>query len=51
MNKKVIERIGQLFERKLQQKTEWGRNEIIALYNEAVREVLFELIDEKVFRR
>lgn len=45
MNKKLIQRIEEIFEQKLQAKTGWGRNEILALHKEAVTEALLELID------
>jgi hypothetical protein len=45
MNKKLIQRIEEIFEKKLQAKTGWGRNEILALHKEAVTEALLELID------
>jgi len=45
MNKKLIQRIEEIFEQKLQSKTGWGRNEILALHKEAVNEALLELID------
>ncbi len=44
MNKKLIERIGQIFESKLQSKTGWGRNEILALYRDSVNEAVLELL-------
>ena len=45
MNKKLLQRIEQLFTEKLQSKTGWGRNEIIALYRDAVSEALMEALD------
>ena len=45
MNKKLIKRIQEIFESKLQSKTSWGRNEIIILHNEAITEATLELID------
>lgn len=45
MNKKLIDRIKQLFEQKLQVKTGWGKNEVIALYNECVVQATLEIID------
>ena len=45
MNKQLIERISQLFTEKLQAKTSWGRNEILALHKDAVSEALMELLD------
>lgn len=45
MNKKILKRIEEIFEEKLQVKTGWGRNEIIQAYREAVNEALIELLD------
>lgn len=45
MNKKLLARIEELFTQKLQAKTGWGRNEIIALYKEAVSEAVLEMLD------
>lgn len=44
MNKELLKRIEELFIQKLQSKTGWGRNEVIALYKEAVTEVIMELV-------
>lgn len=44
MNKKLLERIEELFVAKLQSKTGWGRNEVLEAYREAVREALMELL-------
>ena len=44
MNKKLIERIGELFAVKLQSKTGWGRSEVLALYKEAVNEAVMETL-------
>lgn len=44
MNRKLIQRIEELFVEKLQAKTGWGRNEIIALHKEAITEALLELV-------
>jgi len=44
MNKKLIERITELFTQKLQVKTGWGRNDVLALHKEAVSEAILELI-------
>ncbi len=46
MNKKLIERIEQIFSQKLQQKTGWGRNEVLIAYKDSVREAILELIDD-----
>ena len=44
MNKKLIERIAELFTQKLQPKTGWGRTEVLALYKEAVTEAIMETL-------
>ena len=44
MNKKLIERITELFTQKLQAKTGWGRNDVLALHKEAVSEAILELL-------
>lgn len=44
MNKKLIERITELFTQKLQTKTGWGRTEVLALHAEAVTEALLETL-------
>ena len=44
MNKQLLQRIEVLFTEKLQAKTGWGRNEILALYKEAVSEALMEML-------
>lgn len=45
MNKKIIERITELFMAKLSEKTNWGRNQVTTMYKDAVREALMEIID------
>lgn len=49
--KDLIKRIEELFEQKLQAKTGWGRNEIMAAYrdaqNQAYLEYLTEVMKEK----
>lgn len=45
MNKKLIQRIEEIFTAKLQSKTGWGKNEILVLYKESVTEACLELID------
>ena len=45
MNRKLIERIEEIFTDKLQEKTGWGRNDVLKVYKEAVNEALLELID------
>ena len=45
MNKKLIDRIAELFEEKLQVKTGWGRNDVLIIYKEAVNEAILEMLD------
>ena len=45
MNKKLLERIAELFEQKLQEKTGWGRNDVLKIYREAVNEAILETLD------
>lgn len=45
MNKKLLERIAELFEQKLQEKTGWGRNDVLKIYREAVNETILEILD------
>lgn len=40
----VLQRIDESFEKKLQSKTGWGRNEVLTQYRNAVREALLELL-------
>lgn len=44
MNKKLLQRIEEIFIQKLQAKTGWGRNEIQVLYKDSVSEALMEMI-------
>lgn len=46
MNKKLIERIEELFTSYLSTKTNWGRNEILALHSLAVKTALLEIVDK-----
>jgi hypothetical protein len=46
MNAKLIRRILEIFELKLHTKTGWGRNDVLNVYKDSVREVLLEVIDE-----
>lgn len=43
--KALLLRIEELFQNKLQSKTGWGRNEVIAAYKEAVSEALMESVE------
>ena len=45
MNKKLLARIEELFTLKLPAKTGWGRNEVLALYKEAVSEAILEMLE------
>jgi len=45
MNKALLKRIEELFTEKLQAKTGWGRNEVLAAYKEAVNEAILEMLD------
>lgn len=45
MTKKLIRRVEELFVAKLQAKTGWGRNEVLALFKDAVAEAAMELLD------
>ena len=46
MNKKLLKRIEEIFTIKLQSKTGWGRNEILAVYKDSVSEALMETLEE-----
>ena len=45
MNKKLIERITELFTEKLQAKTGWGRNDVLVIYKESVSEAILETLE------
>lgn len=45
MNKKLLQRIDQLFADRLQARTGWGRNDVLQLYRECVSEALMELLE------
>ena len=45
MNKKLLQRIDEIFEQKLQEKTGWGRNDVLKIYREAVNEAILEMLD------
>jgi hypothetical protein len=47
MNKKLIERIQELFFIALEGKTNWGRNEIKDMYKGAVTQALLEHLDQQ----
>lgn len=44
--KQLVKRIEELFSEKLQAKTGWGRNEVLALLREAQIEALLEAVGE-----
>lgn len=46
MNKELLKRIDEIFELKLQEKTGWGRNDILKVYRESVNEAILELLDK-----
>lgn len=46
-NKQLLERINELFQQKLQVKTGWGRNEVLALLKDSQIEALSELVDKQ----
>jgi hypothetical protein len=43
MNKELLTRIEQIFTEKLQEKTGWGRNQILTIYKESVNEAILEI--------
>lgn len=45
MNKKLMELIRAKFKARLEAKTGWGRNDVMAEYDLAVNEALLELLD------
>ena len=45
MDKKLLKRIDELFEGKLQERTGWGKNDILKIYREAVNEAILEMLD------
>lgn len=45
MKENIIKRIQEIFFEKLQEKTGWGRNQIIKIYRESVNEALIEFLD------
>jgi hypothetical protein len=46
MNKELLKRIEEIFVQKLQTKTGWGRNEVLAAYKDSVNEAVLELVDK-----
>lgn len=47
MNKALLKRIEEIYTQKLQAKTGWGRNEVLAAYKDSVHEAIMELVDLK----
>ena len=47
MNKKLIDLIKREFEKKLQVKTGWGKNEVLTLFLETVNESVLTILDEE----
>lgn len=45
MNKELINLIEKLMREKLQAKTGWGRNEVIGLLTDSIKEATLEFID------
>lgn len=46
MNKELIERIKELFEKELEKQTNWGRNQIKEVYTKVQNQALIEYIDK-----
>jgi len=46
INKELIEAIKNNFFKKLQAKTGWGRNEIMAMYKDTITEEIMKIIDQ-----
>ena len=44
MNKELLAKIKVKFEARIQEKTVWGRNENMAIYNDCVTEALLEML-------
>ena len=47
MNTELLNRIKKLFENGLMEKTNWGRNQIMKLYNECVNMALMEQLNKR----
>ena len=43
--KELLQRIEKLFTDKLSRKTGWGKNEILVVFKDSVKEALMEMID------
>lgn len=46
MNRKLLERIEEIFQDKLSVKTGWGRNDVLEAYRRAVSEAILELLGD-----
>lgn len=46
MKKEIIQRIEEIFLEKLKEKTGWGRNQIIKIFKESIKEALLEFVDK-----
>jgi len=44
MNKELLMRIQVIFAEKLQAKTGWGRNDVLAIYKDSVSEAIMETL-------
>jgi hypothetical protein len=47
MNRKLIEKITELFKQKLNAKTGWGKNEVLQIHKDAVNEAVLWMLDEE----
>lgn len=47
MNKKLLERIQELFFEALGTKTGWGRNDLKEVYKDCVNQALLEIVDKQ----
>ena len=46
-SKNLLKRIDEIFEQKLQEKTGWGKNDVLKAYRESVNEAILDLLDDK----
>lgn len=47
MNKKLLQRIEEIFLQRLSAKTGWGKNEVEIIYKDSVNEALMETVDKQ----
>lgn len=47
MNKKLLDLIKAKFQARLQEKTGWGRNDVISVYEQCVAEACLEILDQQ----